>query len=377
VGQLLLSNVQKFYGDYEVLKSVKLEVKNGEFVVFVGPSGCGKSTLLRMIAGLDATTAGDIVIDGLRVNDLPPVKRGIAMVFQSYALYPHMSVFENIAFPLRVEKMEEEKLKAKVEHAARILHLDQRLQQKPGMLSGGQRQRVAIGRAIVREPKIFLFDEPLSNLDAALRADMRIELAKLHRQLKATMIYVTHDQIEAMTMADRIVVLNAGEIAQTGAPLELYHKPANIFVAGFIGNPKMNFLPVTCTGVSDTGVEVEYKGQTAMIPVTPRQGVVGNPLVLGVRPEHIQVGKGDITLTVTPTVIERLGAQTVAYAALNGEGENFCATLPGSAAVRPDQPLAAGINVADCHLFDAAGISFERRVELTDIDMNLLNPTAA
>ncbi|OWV99880.1 sn-glycerol-3-phosphate ABC transporter ATP-binding protein UgpC [Rhizobium sp. R693] len=377
MGQLLLSNVQKFYGDYEVLKSVKLEVKNGEFVVFVGPSGCGKSTLLRMIAGLDATTAGDIVIDGLRVNDLPPVKRGIAMVFQSYALYPHMSVFENIAFPLRVEKMEEEKLKAKVEHAARILHLDQRLQQKPGMLSGGQRQRVAIGRAIVREPKIFLFDEPLSNLDAALRADMRIELAKLHRQLKATMIYVTHDQIEAMTMADRIVVLNAGEIAQTGAPLELYHKPANIFVAGFIGNPKMNFLPVTCTGVSDTGVEVEYKGQTAMIPVTPRQGVVGNPLVLGVRPEHIQVGKGDITLTVTPTVIERLGAQTVAYAALNGEGENFCATLPGSAAVRPDQPLAAGINVADCHLFDAAGISFERRVELTDIDMNLLNPTAA
>ena len=377
MGQLQLNKVQKFYGDYEVLKGVELDVRNGEFVVFVGPSGCGKSTLLRMIAGLDATTKGDIIINGVRVNDLPPVKRGIAMVFQSYALYPHMTVFENIAFPLRVEKMEEEKLKAKVEHAARILHLDQRLQQKPGMLSGGQRQRVAIGRAIVREPKIFLFDEPLSNLDAALRADMRIELAKLHRQLKATMIYVTHDQIEAMTMADRIVVLNAGEIAQTGAPLELYHKPANIFVAGFIGNPKMNFLPVTCTGVSDTGVEVEYKGQTAMIPVTPRQGVVGNPLVLGVRPEHIQVGKGDITLTVTPTVIERLGAQTVAYAALNGEGENFCATLPGSAAVRPDQPLAAGINVADCHLFDAAGISFERRVELTDIDMNLLNPTAA
>ncbi|OWW04533.1 ABC transporter ATP-binding protein [Rhizobium sp. R72] len=377
MGQLFLSNVQKFYGDYEVLKGVQLEVKNGEFVVFVGPSGCGKSTLLRMIAGLDATTAGDIVIDGLRVNDLPPVKRGIAMVFQSYALYPHMSVFENIAFPLRVEKMEEEKLKAKVEHAARILHLDQRLQQKPGMLSGGQRQRVAIGRAIVREPKIFLFDEPLSNLDAALRADMRIELAKLHRQLRATMIYVTHDQIEAMTMADRIVVLNAGEIAQTGAPLELYHKPANIFVAGFIGNPKMNFLPVTCTGVSDAGVAVEYEGQMAIIPVTPRQDVVGQPLILGVRPEHIKVGQGDITLTVTPTVIERLGAQTVAYAALDGEGENFCATLPGSAAVRPDQPLAAGINVADCHLFDEAGKSFDRHVELTDIDMNLISPTAA
>ncbi|MDP9808016.1 multiple sugar transport system ATP-binding protein [Rhizobium tibeticum] len=377
MGQLLLNNVQKFYGDFEVLKGIQLEVKNGEFVVFVGPSGCGKSTLLRMIAGLDATTAGDIVIDGLRVNDLPPVKRGIAMVFQSYALYPHMSVFENIAFPLRVEKMEEAKLKAKVEHAARILHLDQRLQQRPGMLSGGQRQRVAIGRAIVREPKIFLFDEPLSNLDAALRADMRIELAKLHRQLKATMIYVTHDQIEAMTMADRIVVLNAGEIAQTGAPLELYHKPANIFVASFIGNPKMNFLPVTCTAVSDAGVEVAYEGQKALIPVTPRQGAVGKTLTLGVRPEHIQIGSGDIALTVAPTVIERLGAQTVAYASLDGEAENFCATLPGSAGVRPDQPLVAGINVADCHLFDDKGISFERHVELTDIDMNLLNPTAA
>ncbi|MDQ0560122.1 multiple sugar transport system ATP-binding protein [Rhizobium mesoamericanum] len=377
MGQLFLNKVQKFFGDFEVLKGVQLEVKNGEFVVFVGPSGCGKSTLLRMIAGLDATSGGDIVIDGVRVNDLPPVKRGIAMVFQSYALYPHMSVFENIAFPLRVEKMEEEKLKAKVEHAARILHLDQRLQQKPGMLSGGQRQRVAIGRAIVREPKIFLFDEPLSNLDAALRADMRIELAKLHRQLKATMIYVTHDQVEAMTMADRIVVLNAGEIAQTGAPLELYHKPANVFVASFIGNPKMNFLPVTCTGASKGGVEIDYKGQKATIPVAPRQGAVGKELTLGVRPEHIQIGSGDITLSVAPTVIERLGAQTVAYASLDGEGENFCATLPGSAGVRPDQTLSAGINVADCHLFDEMGIAFERQVELTDIDMNLLNPTAA
>ncbi|MBY4631984.1 ABC transporter ATP-binding protein [Rhizobium croatiense] len=377
MGQLLLNNVQKFYGDYEVLKGVQLEVRNGEFVVFVGPSGCGKSTLLRMIAGLDATTAGDIIINGVRVNDLPPVKRGIAMVFQSYALYPHMTVFENIAFPLRVEKMEEQKLKAKVENAARILHLDQRLQQKPGMLSGGQRQRVAIGRAIVREPKIFLFDEPLSNLDAALRADMRIELAKLHRQLKATMIYVTHDQVEAMTMADRIVVLDAGNISQTGAPLELYHKPANQFVAGFIGNPKMNFLPVTCTGVSAAGVEVDYLGQTAVLPVTPRDGMAGKTLTLGIRPEHIQLNGGDIVFTVTPTVIERLGANTVAYASLNGEAENFCAMLPGSVGIRPDAPVATGINAADCHLFDEAGIAFERRVELTEIDMNVINPTAA
>ncbi|MBX5201985.1 sn-glycerol-3-phosphate ABC transporter ATP-binding protein UgpC [Rhizobium sp. NZLR1] len=377
MGQLLLNKVQKFYGDYEVLKGVQLDVKNGEFVVFVGPSGCGKSTLLRMIAGLDATTAGDIVIDGVRVNDLPPVKRGIAMVFQSYALYPHMTVFENIAFPLRVEKMEEAKLKARVENAARILHLEQRLQQKPGVLSGGQRQRVAIGRAIVREPKIFLFDEPLSNLDAALRSDMRIELAKLHRALKATMIYVTHDQVEAMTMADRIVVLDAGDISQTGAPLELYHKPANQFVAGFIGNPKMNFLPVTCKGVSGSGVEVDYLGQTAVLPVTPRDGMAGKALTLGIRPEHIQLNGGDIVFTVTPTVIERLGANTVAYASLNGEGENFCAMLPGSVGIRADAPVATGINAADCHLFDEAGIAFERRVELTEIDMNVINPTAA
>ena len=376
MGQLLLNKVKKFYGNFEVLKGIDLEVRNGEFVVFVGPSGCGKSTLLRMIAGLDATSSGDIKIDDLRVNDLPPVKRGIAMVFQSYALYPHMTVFENIAFPLRVEKMEEQKLKAKVEHAARILHLDQRLQQKPGMLSGGQRQRVAIGRAIVREPKIFLFDEPLSNLDAALRADMRIELAKLHRQLKATMIYVTHDQIEAMTMADRIVVLNAGEISQTGAPLELYHKPANIFVAGFIGNPKMNFLDVTCKAVNDAGITIEYKGKTLTVPVKPRDGVVGQPLTLGIRPEHIQLASGDISFPVTPSVIERLGAQTVAYAPLDGEGENFCAMLPGNVAVRPEQTLQAGINAADCHLFDKAGVAFERRVELTDIDMNLFTASA-
>jgi len=392
LGKLHLNQVKKSYGHFEVIKGVELDVNDGEFIVFVGPSGCGKSTLLRMIAGLDEVTSGDIMIDGGRVNDLPPVKRGIAMVFQSYALYPHMSVFENIAFPLRVEKMAEDKLKAKVENAARILHLDQRakvenaarilhldqrLQQKPGQLSGGQRQRVAIGRAIVREPKIFLFDEPLSNLDAALRADMRIELAKLHRQLQATMIYVTHDQVEAMTMADRIVVLNAGEISQVGAPLELYHKPANTFVARFIGNPKMNFLPVTCTGVSDAGVEVDYKGQKALLPVAPRPGFVGKALTLGIRPEHVQLGGGDLTLTIVPTVVERLGAQTVAYATTDGIDENFCATLPGSAAVRMDTSVKAGIRIGDCHLFDENGQAFERRVELTEIDMELLNKAAS
>nr|WP_316656332.1 sn-glycerol-3-phosphate ABC transporter ATP-binding protein UgpC [uncultured Gellertiella sp.] len=376
MGQLNLNSVRKVFGSYEVLAGVDLDVADGEFVVFVGPSGCGKSTLLRMIAGLEDATGGDIVIDGVRVNDLPPVRRGIAMVFQSYALYPHMSVFENIAFPLRVEGMDEARLREKVESAARILHLEERLQQKPGLLSGGQRQRVAIGRAIVREPKIFLFDEPLSNLDAALRADMRIELAKLHQRLKATMIYVTHDQVEAMTMADRIVVLNAGGIAQIGAPLDLYHKPANLFVAGFIGNPKMNFLKVTCRATGDAGVEIDCRGQSVLLPVQPRAVAEGTELTLGIRPEHVRMGAGDIALTITPSVIERLGAQTVAYAALDAATENFCATLAGSVGIRVGEPLATALDAADCHLFDAEGIAFERRVEMTDIDMAVLAPAA-
>ncbi|KAB0679996.1 ABC transporter ATP-binding protein [Aureimonas leprariae] len=378
MGQLALAKVRKSYDALEVIKGVDLHVRDGEFVVFVGPSGCGKSTLLRMIAGLEDITAGEIAIDGRKVNDLPPVKRGIAMVFQSYALYPHMSVFENIAFPLRVEKMAEDKLRARVERAARILHLDARLEQRPGQLSGGQRQRVAIGRAIVREPKIFLFDEPLSNLDAALRSDMRIELAKLHRELKATMIYVTHDQIEAMTMADRIVVLDGGHIAQTGAPLELYHKPDNVFVAGFIGNPKMNMLPVACTAASEAGLEVDLMGQKATIPVAPDANAVGRTLTLGIRPEHVQAGEGDFRLSMMPTVIERLGAHTVAYAALGGaEAENFCAILPGTAAVRPGEAIEAGIRAGDCHLFDEKGMAFERRVDLTDVDLAIMKAAAA
>ncbi|MBB3949119.1 ABC transporter ATP-binding protein [Aureimonas jatrophae] len=371
MGQLNLVDVRKRFETFEVIKGVRLEVRDGEFVVFVGPSGCGKSTLLRMIAGLEEITSGDLLIDGKRVNDLPPVRRGIAMVFQSYALYPHMTVFENIAFPLRVEGMAEETIAERVNHAARILHLDQRLQQRPGALSGGQRQRVAIGRAIVRQPKIFLFDEPLSNLDAALRGDMRIELAKLHRQLRATMIYVTHDQIEAMTMADRIVVLNAGEISQIGAPLELYHKPANLFVAGFIGNPRMNTIPVTCRGVSEGGVEVEYRGQRLLVPVRPHAAVEGQAMTLGVRPEDVGTGEGDLRLDLVPTVIERLGAQTVAYASIGGGEENFCAMLPGAAAVKVGEPMRATIRAADCHLFDSAGQAFERRVELTAIDPKL------
>ncbi len=364
MGQLYLNNVRKNYGHFEVIKGVQLDIRDGEFVVFVGPSGCGKSTLLRMIAGLEDISKGDVVINGVKVNELPPVKRGIAMVFQSYALYPHMSVFENIAFPLRVEKMEEDKIRRKVEGVAKILQLDQRLQQRPGMLSGGQRQRVAIGRAIVREPKIFLFDEPLSNLDAALRADMRIELTNLHRALKATMIYVTHDQVEAMTMADRIVVLNAGEIAQVGAPLELYHRPANLFVAGFIGNPKMNFLKVTCKAVSAQGVTVDYEGQAITVPVEPRAGLEGRQLTLGIRPEHTGLETADLNIRAVPSVIERLGVNTIAYGVAPA-GENYCALLSGSAPVAVDQPIVTGIKAADCHLFDESGIALERRVELS------------
>ncbi|MFT4150652.1 MAG: sn-glycerol-3-phosphate ABC transporter ATP-binding protein UgpC [Paracoccaceae bacterium] len=363
MGQLSLKNVVKTFGNFEVVKGVSLDVQDGEFVVFVGPSGCGKSTLLRMIAGLEHTTGGDIVIDGARVNDLAPVKRGIAMVFQSYALYPHMTVFENIAFPLRVERAPEAVIRQKVGEAAAILHLEERLQQRPGMLSGGQRQRVAIGRAIVREPKIFLFDEPLSNLDAALRADMRIELTRLHKQLGSTMIYVTHDQIEAMTMADRIVVLNAGYIAQVGPPLELYHKPANTFVAGFIGNPRMNFLPVRCTGAGPGGVTVDLGGQTLTVPVESRPGIEGATLTLGIRPEHIAMGGGDATMTIAPSVVEQLGQQTIGYAAVPGVEGNFCIVLPGTQRVKVDQPLNVGFSAADAHLFDAAGQAFERRVD--------------
>ncbi|AUH64256.1 sn-glycerol-3-phosphate ABC transporter ATP-binding protein UgpC [Paracoccus zhejiangensis] len=365
MGQLTLKNVVKSFGQIEVVKHVSLEVQDGEFVVFVGPSGCGKSTLLRMVAGLEHTSGGDIVIDGQRVNDLPPVKRGIAMVFQSYALYPHMSVYENIAFPLRVERASEEVIREKVESAAAILHLDQRLQQKPGMLSGGQRQRVAIGRAIVREPKIFLFDEPLSNLDAALRADMRIELTRLHKQLGATMIYVTHDQVEAMTMADRIVVLNAGYIAQVGAPLELYHKPQNAFVARFIGNPRMNMLPVTCTAVSTAGVEVDLNGQRLLIPVDGLAGMEGKPLMLGIRPEHIQIGRGEANITVTPAVVEQLGQQTIGYAPLPDQEDNFCFVMPGTQVIVEERPLEISFRTEDCHLFNAEGEAYERRIDLS------------
>ncbi|KAF0116591.1 MAG: sorbitol/mannitol transport system ATP-binding protein [Rhodobacteraceae bacterium] len=267
MGKIQLTKVRKSFGEVDVIPGIDLTIENGEFVVFVGPSGCGKSTLLRLIAGLEDTTSGVIDIDGKDATSLPPAKRGLAMVFQSYALYPHMTVRKNIAFPLKMAGMDQAEQDKRVERAAKVLNLANYLDRRPGQLSGGQRQRVAIGRAIVREPAAFLFDEPLSNLDAALRVGMRQEISELHQSLKTTMIYVTHDQVEAMTMADKIVVLNAGRIEQVGAPLELYHTPKNLFVAGFIGSPKMNLIE---------GAEAAKH----------------NAHTIGIRPEHITVGEG-------------------------------------------------------------------------------------
>ncbi|RYE56027.1 MAG: sn-glycerol-3-phosphate ABC transporter ATP-binding protein UgpC, partial [Hyphomicrobiales bacterium] len=301
-----LRQIKKSYGDVAVIHGVDLTIDPGEFTVFVGPSGCGKSTLLRMIAGLEPITGGDLVIDGQRMNEVPAAKRGIAMVFQSYALYPHMSVYQNLAFGLETAKMPKPEIEKRVQRAAEILKIEPLLKRKPKQLSGGQRQRVAIGRAIVREPKIFLFDEPLSNLDAELRVAMRVEIAKLHNDLGNTMIYVTHDQVEAMTMADKIVVLRAGVIEQAGAPLELYNNPKNLFVAGFIGSPKMNLL--TATGEGDT-----VKTASGSLPLG--RSAAGTA-TLGIRPEHITLtaGSGAKFADLRVDLVENLGGQTVIYA---------------------------------------------------------------
>lgn len=295
MGRILLKQVAKSFGTVEVIPPLDLQIEDGEFVVFVGPSGCGKSTLLRLIAGLEDTSGGAILIDDQDATSIPPAKRGLAMVFQSYALYPHMTVRKNIAFPLKMAGLDAAAQDAKVDSAAATLNLTDYLDRKPGQLSGGQRQRVAIGRAIVREPEAFLFDEPLSNLDAALRVNMRLEISELHQSLKTTMIYVTHDQVEAMTMADKIVVLNAGRIEQVGSPLELYKKPANLFVAGFIGSPKMNFA---------TGPFAEKYGAHT----------------IGFRPEHLSISKTDGDFKGIVGVSEHLGSDTFLHINVDGIG---------------------------------------------------------
>ncbi|SON58108.1 Maltose/maltodextrin import ATP-binding protein MalK [Hartmannibacter diazotrophicus] len=329
MGNIQLQGVTKSFGETTVIPSIDLEIADGEFVVFVGPSGCGKSTLLRLIAGLEDISGGKIVIDGKDASDSPPAKRGLAMVFQSYALYPHMSVYKNIAFPLKMANIESATIDKKVRDAARVLNLTDYLERRPGQLSGGQRQRVAIGRAIVREPAAFLFDEPLSNLDAALRVGMRLEISELHQRLKTTMIYVTHDQVEAMTMADKIVVLNKGNIAQVGTPLELYHHPRNLFVAGFIGSPKMNFI---------TGAEAEKLGAKT----------------IGVRPEHMVLSTTEGTWQGIVNVSEHLGSDT--YLHVHVEGQDIMTVRVGG-----EFPVHYGDRVfltpeaGKVHRFDAKG----------------------
>ncbi|MET1079109.1 MAG: maltose/maltodextrin ABC transporter ATP-binding protein MalK [Pseudomonas sp.] len=352
-----LRNICKSYGDIPITRGIDLEIEDGEFVVFVGPSGCGKSTLLRLIAGLEDITRGDLLIDGQRVNDKPPMERSVGMVFQSYALYPHMSVAQNMAFGLTLAKVGKAEIRRKVEEVSRILQLDALLERKPKDLSGGQRQRVAIGRTLVREPKVFLFDEPLSNLDAALRVQMRIEISRLHQRLQATMIYVTHDQVEAMTMADKIVVLNAGRIAQVGPPLELYHYPCDRFVAGFIGSPQMNFLPVRALRASAATVEVELPGGSSLcLPVDGSAVQAGDPLTLGIRPEHfVDAAQADFAFHGEIAVAERLGDHNLLYLSLEGVESLVNLRSDANGRVAVGQVYAAGLMANKCHLFRADG----------------------
>lgn len=358
---LELSSISKSFDSTDVLHDISLAIEDKEFIVFVGPSGCGKSTLLRIIAGLEETTTGQILIDGQDVSHAPPVERGISMVFQSYALYPHLSVYENIAFPLRVQKMAKDEMDKSVQRAAEILQLTDKLSLKPGQLSGGQRQRVAIGRSIVRNPKVFLFDEPLSNLDAALRGDMRVELSQLHRNLNATMVYVTHDQVEAMTMADRIVVLNGGRVEQFGTPMELYHHPKTQFVASFIGQPNMNLIPSTVLGVSNKSLHVELVGgHTMKLPVDTSTVAKGDTVEVGIRPEHVAIS--DKGMDIHINVRERLGGVTIAYGII-GDANRFCASLPGDANVEEESTVTLSVAPENCHVFKTTGEVLRRQTQ--------------
>ena len=330
MGRITLEQVRKAFGPTEVIPPLDLNIEDGEFVVFVGPSGCGKSTLLRLIAGLEDVTSGQIQIDGQDTTRLPPAKRGLAMVFQSYALYPHMSVRKNIAFPMRMAGVDPAEQTRRVEAAAKVLNLTDYLDRRPGQLSGGQRQRVAIGRAIVREPAAFLFDEPLSNLDAALRVGMRMEISELHKRLKTTMIYVTHDQVEAMTMADKIVVLQAGVIEQVGSPLELYNRPRNIFVAGFIGSPKMNLM---------TGQEAAKYGAAT----------------IGIRPEHISVSEREGVWKGEVGVSEHLGSDTFLHIHGTGLGETVTVRASGEMAAHHGDTVWLSPDMEKLHRFDSDG----------------------
>jgi multiple sugar transport system ATP-binding protein len=371
VADVLLSGVGKAYGDVKILRGIDLHIRDGEFMVFVGPSGCGKSTLLRTIAGLEDITEGTLSIGGRVVNDVPPAERGIAMVFQSYALYPHMNLFDNMAFGLKLAKVPAGEIRDAVTQAARILHIEHLLDRKPKDLSGGQRQRVAIGRAIVRQPQVFLFDEPLSNLDTALRVKMRYEFAKLHQQFRTTMVYVTHDQVEAMTLADRIVVLQAGRIEQVGAPLEVYEHPCNLFVAGFIGSPGMNLLDATVVEASAQHALVRVKrgdGRDERIRCLVDAGAAkpGDAVKLGVRPEHLRAGADDAagnTLATGVTFVESLGGITYAYCSHPGvaDGQDvLTCVVEGDRRLAGGSALALAVPPEKAYLFDAAGRALRR-----------------
>ena len=350
---LRLDNVSKSFGDAQVIDSISFEASDGEFVVFVGPSGCGKSTLLRLITGLEEVSSGRIHIGGADVTAMKPSRRSVAMVFQSYALFPHMTVAENIGFGLRLARLPRDEISKRVAEAARILQVEDLLDRKPRQLSGGQRQRVAIGRSIIRDPKVFLFDEPLSNLDAALRVQMRLELARLHQRLGTTMIYVTHDQTEAMTLADRIVVMSKGRIEQVGSPIDLYEQPANRFVAGFLGSPAMNFLEVRYDG---TGESAEFAAGS--LRVEAPAGMQKKAVAIGIRPEHVELAKGnadDGSFPAKVEIVEKLGAESLVY--LQTDASSSSITMRTS----PEEQLRAGDEVRVClngqrvHYFDVDG----------------------
>jgi multiple sugar transport system ATP-binding protein len=364
-----LVNVQKSYGDHPpVIRQVHLEIAQHEFCVFLGPSGCGKSTLLRMIAGLEDLSEGELHIGGRLVNDVPAAGRGVAMVFQSYALFPHMTVFDNMAFGLKLAKQPKNVIDQKVREAARILQLDSLLERYPKALSGGQRQRVAIGRAIVREPGVFLFDEPLSNLDAALRGQTRVEIARLHQRFaNASVVYVTHDQVEAMTLADRIVLLHAGadaerfgSIAQSGAPLELYHHPKSRFVAGFIGSPRMNFIDAVVDSIDAGSVTVTLakSGERLVAQVDGQRLMRGQPVSLGVRPEHLRLDGDEQSIQCVTVFSERLGEHSYIHA--DHAAGTLVAKAPGDATTGSGEHMRIRIPASACHLFDADGVALRR-----------------
>ncbi|OEZ71415.1 maltose/maltodextrin import ATP-binding protein MalK [Janthinobacterium sp. HH103] len=367
MAHIALKNIVKLYDDkHPVIHGIDLDIRDGEFVVFVGPSGCGKSTLLRMIAGLEDITDGELHIGGQLANDIAPAERGLAMVFQSYALYPHMTVYENMAFALSLAGHKKAEVRAAVERAADILQITPLLKRKPKDLSGGQRQRVAIGRAIVRKPKVFLFDEPLSNLDASLRVQMRVEISRLHQELKTTMIYVTHDQVEAMTLGERIVVFNGGRIEQVGSPHELYNNPGNLFVAGFLGAPKMNFIACEAVACGPGSVAVRLPGG-AVIDIEAQGDAVapGNQLTLGVRAEHVSLQDGatanNNVVDATVSHVEYLGDVAIVYASMRSVTEMLAVKLPAEEGLRQaGDAMRLHLPPQRCLLFDAKGQALAR-----------------